>query len=189
MRSRWLVLAFSWLGGPVAAAPVLAQEPGPAPAAESRPVLLTVDPGFCAVVNGHFTNIGQLPLVEHYLGVTFQLDLHGPLAANVFVGLGGCFAVTAGGTARFAGQWHDHIRVTAGIGPTFALGGAVLGEGDVALEIRSRPGFALVLGPRLGVTLNSGHDVVSSCSGNCGDAVIPAGTYFVLFRLRLGFNL
>ena len=185
MRSSWLVLALSLLGGPVAAAPVLAQESGPA---ASRPVLLTVDPGFCAVVNGHFTNIGQLPLVERYLGVTFQLDLHGPLAANVFVGLGGCFAVTAGGTARFAGQWHDHVRVTAGLGPTFALGGTVLAEGDVALEIRSRPGFALVLGPRLGVALNSGRDVVSSCSGNC-DGVIPAGTYFVLFRLGLGFNL
>jgi hypothetical protein len=188
MRLSWLVLACSLFGGLVAATPARSQDAQPAESAESRPVLLTVDPGFCAVVNGHFTNIGQIPLVEHYLGVTFQLDLRGPLAANVFVGLGGCFAITAGGTARLAGQWHDHLRVTAGVGPTYAVGGAVLAEGDVALEIRSRPGFALVLGPRLGVALSSGADVISSCSGSCNGGV-PAGTYFVLFRLGLGFNL
>ena len=88
---------------------------------------------------------------------------------------------------RFAGQWHDQFRVTAGLGPRYATGGTVLAEGDVALEIRSRPGFALVLGPKLGVALNTG-DGTLFCGGDCG-AVVSAGTYFVLFRLGLGFNL
>ncbi len=93
-----------------------------------------------------------------------------------------------GGTARLAGRWHDHVRVTAGLGPTYAFGGNVLAEGDVALEIRSRPGFALVLGPKLGVALNKAGGGPSTCVDSC-DPVIPAGTYIVLFRMGLGFNL
>jgi hypothetical protein len=182
MRLSWLVLAPSIFGGLVTASPARAQE------TESRPLLLTVDPGFCAVANGHLTSNGERSPFVNYLGGTFQLDLHGPLAANVFVGLGGCLLASIGGTARLAGQWHDHVRVTAGLGPTYASGGTVLAEGDVALEIRSRPGFALVLGPKLGVALNKAGGSLSYCVDNCNPS-LPAGTYIVLFRLGLGFNL
>jgi hypothetical protein len=181
MRLGCLILAFSLLGSLVTASPARAQEAG------SRPMLLTVDPGFCAVASGHLTNGERSPFVN-YLGGTLQLDLHGPLAANVFVGLGGCLVASVGGTARLAGQWHDHVRLTAGLGPTYAFGGNVLAEGDVALEIRSRPGFALVLGPKLGVALNKAGGGPSYCVDNC-DPVIPAGTYILLVRIGLGFNL
>ena len=180
MRLSWAILALSLFGGLVAPSPVRAQE------IESRPMLLTFDPGYCALAGGH--SPGAHSLLGAYLGGTLQLDLHGPLAANVFVGLGGCFTVTAGGTARFAGQWHDQVRVTAGIGPTYASGGSVLAEGDVALEIRSPAGFALVLGPKLGVALNTAVNAPAFCVDNC-DPVVSAGTYFVLIRLGLGFNI
>jgi hypothetical protein len=175
MRLSWVMVAFSLVGGLVAASPARAQE------TELRPLLLTVDPGFCAVRDGH----GSLAS-ERYLGGTLQLDLHRPLAANIFVGLGGCLTVVVGGTARLAGQWHDHVRLTGGLGPMYASGGSVLAEGDVALEIRSRPGFALVLGPRLAVTLNETGE--RKCIDSC-DPVVPAGTYIFLFRLGLGFNI
>lgn len=148
-------------------------------------MLLTIDLGYCGVPGNHPLT-GESPLLLGYLGGTLELDLHGPLAANIFVGLGGCFTAVAGGTARFAGQWNDGVRVTAGAGPMYAAGGSVVAEGDVALEIRSRPGFALVFGPKLGVTLNKtgGGNCVDSC-----DPVVSAGTYFVLIRLGLGFNI
>ena len=180
MRLSWLILAFSLFGGLVAAPPVRAQE------AESRPLLLTVDPGYCAFAGGRSPEARDF--FGAYLGGTFQLDLHGPLAANMFVGLGGCFTASAGGTVRLAGQWHDQFRVTAGIGPTYATGGSVLAEGDVALEIRSQVGFALVLGPKLGFALNTAGGSPAFCAGNC-DPVVSAGTYFVIIRLGLGFNL
>jgi hypothetical protein len=180
MRLSLAILAFSLLGGLVAPTPGRAQE------AESRPLLLTIDPGYCAFSGGRSPEARDL--FGAYLGGTFQLDLHGPLAANVFVGLGGCFTVSAGGTARFAGQWHDQVRVTAGIGPAYASGGSVLAEGDVALEIRSQAGFALVLGPKLGVALNKAGGSPAFCVDNC-DPVVSAGTYFVLIRLGLGFNI
>ncbi len=180
MRLSWAILVLSLLGGLVAASPVRAQE------AESRPVLLTVDPGYCAFAGGRSPSARSL--LNAYLGGTFQLDLHGPLAANVFVGIGGCFTVSAGGTARFSGQWHDQVRITAGVGPSYASGGSVLAEGDVALEIRSQPGFALVLGPKLGVTLNTVGGGPALCVDSC-DPVVSAGTYFFLFRLGLGFNI
>jgi hypothetical protein len=180
MRLSWTILAFSLFGSLVVPSLVRAQE------IESRPVLLTFDPGYCALAGGHSPGVHDLLGV--YLGGTLQLDLHGPLAANVFVGLGGCFTVTAGGTARFAGQWHDQFRVTAGLGPSYATGGSVLAEGDVALEIRSQIGFALVLGPKLGVALNTAGGSPGLCAGYC-DPVVSAGTYFFLFRLGLGFNL
>jgi hypothetical protein len=133
--------------------------------------------------------MGESPLLLGYLGGTLQLDVHGPFAANIFVGIGGCFTVVAGGTARLVGQWHDHLRVTAGVGPEYAAGGSLLAEGDVALEFRSQPGFALVLGPKLGVTLNrTGGGNASYCVDSC-DPVVSAGTYFVLIRLGLGFNI
>ena len=180
MRLSWAILVLSPLSGLVAASPVRAQE------AESRPLLLTIDPGYCAFSGGRSPEARDL--FGAYLGGTFQLDLHGPLAANVFVGLGGCFTASTGGTLRFAGQWHDQFRVTAGVGPSYATGGSVLAEGDVALEIRSQMGFALVLGPKLGLALNTAGGSPGLCAGYC-DPVVSAGTYFFLFRLGLGFNI
>ena len=55
-------------------------------------------------------------------------------------------------------------------------------------SIRSQMGFALVLGPKLGVALNTAGGSPGLCAGYC-DPVVSAGTYFFLFRLGLGFNL
>jgi hypothetical protein len=182
MKLSWATSALLLIGGLAGASTARAQE------AEPRPMLLTIDLGYCGVPGNHPITGGN-PVLLGYLGGTLQLDLHGPLAANIFVGLGGCLTVVAGGTARFAGQWHDDVRVTAGVGPMYAAGGSLLAEGDVALEIRSRAGFAFVVGPKLGVTLNrTGGGNLSSCVDSC-DPVVSAGTYFVLIRLGLGFNI
>jgi len=175
------------VGALASAAPARANE------GNSRPVLLTLDPGICLLhsFESSTSSYGQLFLA--YLGGTLQLDLPGPLAANAFVGIFGCYGLSAGGTIRYAAKLSGATRLTAGVGPMIATvpGWTALAEGDVALEIRSGSGFELVVGPKLMVTLER-SGVGEICPlGRPTDCVapVPPGTYSVLFRLGLGFNL
>jgi hypothetical protein len=68
------------------------------------------------------------------------------------------------------------------------LGTTLFAEADFALEIRSTPGFALVLGPKLSVSLWGNDSQDSQCVSGCPTG-FPAGTYMALIRLGLGFNL
>lgn len=156
----------------------------------SRPVILAFDAGVCIPESGRFFS-GHVtsPLAAGYLGVDLHVDL------GTYVGLGAFGAIApvfdgfvGGGSARFTQPWGSHAaRVTAGLGPAYGSNGSILAVGDVSLEVRSQIGFALVMGPALGMTLNRVGD------GRCGvdtcDTYIPPGSYVVLFRLGLGFNL
>ncbi len=155
-----------------------------------HPVLLTFDPSFCLNYNGRFLHATvNDPRFLAYLGATVQVDLPARLAANLFGGLGGCLSESAGATIRYRTEWSPDHRLTAGLGPMIAStldsDTTALAEGDVALEIRFRSGFALALGPRLMVALNStGGERCSNCV-----FLVPAGTYWVTFRIGVGFNL
>jgi hypothetical protein len=181
-----VIAAVALAGALAAATPARAQN------VASRPMILTFDPGVCLMWEGRFFSPGASPLVA-YLGGTLQLDLPRPIAANIFVGLGGCLGAVVGGTVRYASPWAGAVRVTAGGGPmlgvvAFAGGTATLAEGDVALEIRSRPGFVVVLGPKLAVTLNRSGGGDPHCVDEC-PVDLPAGTYTLLFRMGVGFNI
>ena len=183
---RAALAAVTLAGALVAATPARAED------VPSRPMVLTFDPGVCLMWEGRLLSPGASPLIA-YLGGTLELDLPRPIAASVFVGLGGCLGAVIGGTVRYASPWQGTVRVTAGGGPMLGLvafsgGAAALAEGDVALEIRSGPGFALVLGPKLAVTLNRSGGSDPHCVDEC-PVDLPAGTYTLLFRMGVGFNI
>jgi hypothetical protein len=182
MDCRTTVAVLAVVGALASAAPARAHE------GESQPVLFTLDPGICLVYNGTFLHSRSAsPISVVYLGGTLQFDLPGPLAANVFAGVGGCFTKTAGGTIRYTTRWNGALRLTAGVGPMIGDGPTAIAAGDAALEIRfgTGPGFALAVGPKLLVTLNpSGGDKCDNCVQE-----VPAGTYAVIFRIGVGFHL
>lgn len=162
---------------------------------DQRSVMMTVGGGACLPRSGRFfSGYTQSELAFGYLEANFQVDLGRPslgvsLGASAFAAAAPCLGGgMLGGTMRIAQPWDERSgRWTLGLGPSIGSDGAILAEADVSLEVRSHFGFAMVLGPKLAVALNHAGD--GKCGVDTCDVDVPPGSYLLLLRLGLGFNL
>ena len=184
-------MRLSWTIAGLAAATILGgTTPARAQAEDvTRPVIFTAGAGVSLPSSGRFFggNVTS-PLALGYLGVDVQVDLstHGGMGA--FAALIPALGGVVGGSARLVQPWRSRVaRVTAGLGPAYASSGSVLVTGDASLQIRSKAGFAMVLGPALAVAVNRVGD--GQCGADTCTVYIPRGAWVALIRLGLGFNL
>jgi hypothetical protein len=169
---------------------------------DQRSFLMSVGGGACLPRSGRFVaGSGNGGWNYGYLEANLELDLgphlgagsFGPaaprLGASAFAAAAPCLGGgMLGGTVRVSQPWEERTgRWTAGLGPSIGSDGAVLAEADVSLEVRSRIGFALVLGPKLAVALN--HAGGGPCGVDTCGVDVPPGSFLLLLRLGLGFNL
>jgi hypothetical protein len=195
MRRKWtipvLLVAVAVCGSRSARAEEVVQR-----SLDQRSFLMTVGLGDCLQRSGRFSKsgAGSAPLPVNYLEANFQFDLWRPsvwtsLGASAFAAASTCVdGGILGGTVRIAQPWDERgSRWTGGLGPSVASDGAIMAEADVALELRSKFGFAGAFGAKVAVALNHAGD--GQCYADTCDTGVTPGSYLLLFRWAVGLNL